>query len=869
MNEKRGKLKIFFGYSAGVGKTYTMLQEAHALNEAGVDVVAGYVEPHQRPETLALFEGLPQIPALEVQYKDIVLYEFDIDAAIERKPSVILVDELAHTNAKGCRNLKRYQDVEELLKRGINVYTTINVQHIEGLHDIVQAITGVAVRERIPDSVFDGADKVELIDIEPEDLMRRLNEGKVYKTAQAKRALSNFFTKENLVALREIALRRTADRVNITVEKNKFLQNKSGYFTDEHILTCISSSPTNQKVIRTAAKMAEAFHGQFTALFVETSDFNEMPDSDKTRLKENIRLAEQLGAKIATVYGDDVPYQVALYATASSVSKIVLGRSPNRTFLGFVKQNYVDRLTAFAPEIETFIIPDKAGFETTVKRNLIKIPSFSFLDTLKSLLCLFAATGIGFLFEDLDFSESNIITVYILATLFTAVITEGKIYSLVSSVLAVLMFNFFFTDPIFTLQVNNLAYIMTFVVMFLSALITSTFTKIVKEQGRQSSQRAHRTEVLLETSQKLQQCKDKSEMFLESVQQINRLLDCDAFIYPVKNNKLGDPISAPDSDISAYLTHQERAVAQWVLLNNKHAGATTNTMSNAKCLYMSIRTGDKVLAVIGIVMESGILDVFEKNLLISMLSECALAIEKENLLESKNEASVRAEKEQMRSSLLRAISHDLRTPLTGIAGCSEFLVKTIDKLDNETIKSMLTDISQDAAWLSGIVENLLNMTRIQDGRLSVNKKAEMVDEVISEAVSKVIKGAGKHEVKIEKNDEMLFIPMDSQLMMQVIINLLDNAFIHTRDDCSVEIKYGKEGGSLFITVTDDGGGIADEVKIFEPSSLPPNSRSDKRRGMGLGLSICKAMIEAHGGKISAQNNNLGGSTFKILIPANM
>lgn len=351
----RGRLKIFFGYAAGVGKTYAMLEAAHAALAAGTDVVAGYIEPHTRPDTLALLEGLEQLPPLCVEYKNVTLREFDLDAAIARRPALLLVDELAHTNAEGCRHRKRCQDIEELLALGIDVYTTVNVQHLESLNDIVAAVTGITVRERVPDSVFDNADQVELVDIEPDDLLARLDRGKVYRPLQARRAMDHFFTRENLVALREIALRRTADRVNRRAEKGK--DASAGYYTGEHILICLSSSPSNARVIRTAARLSDAFHGRFTALFVEVPGTRELNGESLARLRGNLRLAEQLGARIATVYGEDVAAQIAEYARASGVSKIVIGRSNNRRGI-LPRPTLVEQLTALAPNVDVYIIPD-------------------------------------------------------------------------------------------------------------------------------------------------------------------------------------------------------------------------------------------------------------------------------------------------------------------------------------------------------------------------------------------------------------------------------------------------------------------------------------------------------------------------------
>ena len=410
-NKRQGSLKIFFGYAAGVGKTYAMLEAAHQVQKQGIDIVVGYIERHTRPDTLALLAGLEQLPNKEVDYKGIKLKEFDLDAALKRHPQIVLVDELAHSNAAGCRHAKRYQDVEELLRAGIDVYTTVNVQHLESLNDLVASITQVAVSERIPDSVFDSADQVELVDIEPDDLIARLQSGKVYRKNQASRALNHFFTRENLAALREIALRRTADRLSRHARKSG---NENVAKAGEHILICLSSAPSNAKVIRTAARMAEAFHSGFTALFVETPETKELKGDSLKRLRDNLHLAEQLGAQIATVYGDDPAVQIAEYAKVSGITKIVIGRTNHKSTMFLQSKTLVDKLTKLAGDIDIYIIPDAQPIYKK-KFNLLRKeePKFRWIDLLKVVLITIFATIISFGFYSAGLREANIIIVYI------------------------------------------------------------------------------------------------------------------------------------------------------------------------------------------------------------------------------------------------------------------------------------------------------------------------------------------------------------------------------------------------------------------------------------------------------------------------
>lgn len=871
--ERRGKLKIYFGYAAGVGKTCAMLNDAHEAQKNGADVVAGYIEPHARPETMALLEGLEPLPSLEIAYKGIVLREFDLDRAIRRRPGLILVDELAHTNAEGCRHKKRYQDVEELLRAGIDVYTTINVQHIESLNDVVASITGITVRERIPDSVFDSADQIELVDIEPDELIDRLHKGKIYRKEQAQRALTHFFTKDKLVALREIALRRTADKVDRVVAKSIEPQTGAGAYANEHILVCLSSAPSNARVIRTAARMAEAFHGAFTALFVETTGTRELEGENRDALRENLRLAEQLGAQIATVYGEDIPAQIAEYAKASHVSKIVMGRSTHmRRWIP--RPNFMDKLTALAPNLDIYIIPDTHPSFWLRLPRFAKPPEFSLADSAKTLGILIACSLVGAWFYSLHFSIANIIMVYILGVLVNAVVTRGRIYSLASSVLSVLAFNFFFTQPRFSFRATDPGYPVTFLVMLLAALITTTLTKRIKEQVRQSAQKAYRTEVLLETSRILQQAKNQSEILSETARQLVKLLERTVIFYSEQENRLTEPMvfskDGAETGPQDCLGADERAVAEWVYKNNKRAGATTNTLSAAKCLYLAVRAKDRVLAVAGIVMEKEApLGAFEKNLMIAMLGECALALEKERLDETQKQISLQMQQEQLRTNLLRAISHDLRTPLTSISGNAGILMASSGKLSEAQKKDLYANIYDDSMWLINLVENLLSITRIDNGTLNLNIQPELLDEVIMEALHHINRKSAEHTIETHLDDEFLMAKMDSRLIIQVLINIVDNAIQYTPPGSRVVISARHEKQMVLVEVSDDGPGISDEAKqrLFDMFYTVNNVRGDGRRGLGLGLSLCKSIINAHGGTIYVKDNAPHGTVFCFTLQA--
>lgn len=623
-----GSLKIFFGYAAGVGKTYAMLEAAHEVVKRNIDVVVGYVEPHARPDTMYLMNGLECIQPQTIQYNGINLKEFDLDAALKRKPQLILVDELAHTNVPGSRHKKRYQDVQELLKAGIDVYTTVNVQHIESLNDIVSSITGITVNERIPDSIFDQADQVEIIDIEPKDLLHRLEIGKIYGKNQAKQAMNHFFTLENLTALREISLRRCADQVNLASEVTG-IKSHDDYHTDEHILVCLSSSPSNAKIIRTAARMANAFKGSFTAIFVETSDFENMSQEDLTRLRKNLRLAEQLGAKIEAVYGDDVPYQIAEFARLSGVSKIVIGRSTAKPRFWETK-TLTEKLINYSLNLDIYIIPDTEHKTRYYPKHRKKKEYIRPVDGIKSIFVLIVASIIATIFDYLGFAEANIIIVYVLAVLIISIITVNRWPSLVSSVFSVLIYNFLFTDPRYSLMAYDKGYPITFIIMFFAAFITSTLAVRLKEHAKQSTKVAVKMKLLFDMNQSLQKAKNKKEIMNIVGKKLKELLNKDILMYPVENNELLEPEifyvheQEPQED---YLIRSERTVALWVFKNNKHAGASTETLSNAKCLYLAIRFQDRVYGVVGIGLGKDMLDTFEKGILLSILSDCALALE--------------------------------------------------------------------------------------------------------------------------------------------------------------------------------------------------------------------------------------------------
>lgn len=864
-----GRLKIFFGYAAGVGKTYAMLEAAHQAQKEGVDVVVGYVEPHARPDTLALLEGLEVLSCREVDYRGIRLREFDLDGALARRPQLILVDELAHSNAPGCRHTKRYQDVEELLQAGINVYTTVNVQHLESLNDLVTSITGIVVNERIPDHVFDRANQVELVDIAPADLEKRLEEGKIYRQRQAKQALENFFTAENLTALREIAMRRTADQLNRTaVQEKKGKAARAG----DHILICLSSAPSNAKVIRTAARMAEAFHSGFTALFVQTPETKELSGENIKRLRSNLRLAEQLGAQIATVYGADPAEQIAEYARVSGITKIVMGRVNHRQHPWIGQKSLADRLIE-RTDLDVYIIPDR---QPLYKKPLGKLRKsrvrFSRRDAVVTLLCLAISTAVGFAFDWAGFSESNIITIYILGVLVTAVSTSGHLYGAANSLLSVLAFNFFFTEPRFTLQADGPSYPVTFLIMLSSSIIASSLASRVKEQARMAAEKSYYTELLLGSSQKLQTIRTEWDCLRLTAEQLSRMFDRPV-IYALNDadKELDFRIEPADEHtLLEKLSTEEIGVAKWVQKNNKHAGATTNTLPDSKWLFLSVRGTRGVMGIVGVPIAGYVVpDAFEKNLMVALLGECGLSQERIRLEEERNQIALQTQRESLQANLLRAVSHDLRTPLTNINGSVGILMGKDQTLKPEVREQLYTAIDDDTNWLINMTENLLAATQLETDRTKLKTAPELLEDLFQSAVRQLDRRARDHHISVDLEDQTLMASMNAGMIQRVIINMMNNAIQYTPKDSHIILSGTRRKDWVEISVSDDGPGIPDEAKkhLFDLFYTAEQGKPDSKRGLGLGLHLCQSIVNAHGGTITVSDHAPSGTTFRFTLPA--
>ncbi|MDD5968295.1 MAG: DUF4118 domain-containing protein [Anaerostipes sp.] len=643
----------------------------------------------------------------------------------------------------------------------------------------------------------------------------------------------------------------------------------------EHVLVCLSSAPSNARIIETASRMARAFQGDFTALFVETPDFVSMSRENKKRLNENIFLAKQLGAKVETCYGDDVPYQISEFARLSGVTNIVIGRSAVRRRRLLIKPTITDQLIDYAPNADIHIIPDRetGSFYLVEEARGKNDGFFSIGDIIKCFISLFAATCVGVVFHRFGFSEANIIMVYILSVLITAVITTYRGYSLASSIISVIVFNFFFTEPRYTLFAYDKGYPVTFIVMFLAAFITGSLAAKQKAHANQLASLAYRTKLLFDANQLLQKAKGREEIMTATANQLLKLLDRD--MVTMLRNEKGN-LDKPHIYLSKEsrrkgqeecLSEEEKEAALWTLQHNKHAGAGTDHYSHLPWLYLAIRVNSNVYGVIGIEAKNNPLDAFENSIVLSILGECALALENKKNAREKEEAAILAKNEQLRANLLRGISHDLRTPLTSISGNASNLLSNGNCFDEQTKVQIYGDIYEDAMWLINMVENLLYVTRIEEGRMQIHMSAELIDEAIEEAL-RHIKGKG-HQIRVESTNELILARMDPRLIVQTMINILDNAVKYTPEGSEIIISVKKDQGQVIVEIKDQGPGIPDEAKphIFEMFYTGTNQASDSRRSMGLGLYLCKAIIDAHGGEITVLDHKPRGTIFRFTLSA--
>jgi two-component system sensor histidine kinase KdpD len=858
-----GRLKVFFGAAPGVGKTYTMLEAARARRAEGVDVVVGWVETHGRQETEALLEGLEVLPRRQLSYRGTRLEEFDLDLALERRPTVAIVDELAHTNAPGSRHAKRYRDVEELLAAGVDVYTTLNVQHLETLNDVVAQVTGVTVRETVPDAVLDRADEIELVDLPAEELRKRLAEGKVYMPEVAGRAAENFFREGNLIALRELALRTTAERVDRQMQRYRQEHAvRETWPTAERLLVCVGPSPYAVRLVRAARRMAVRLGAEWMAVYVETPALLHLAEADREQLERTLRQAEQLGAETVTLTGSDEVEEVLTYARRRNVTKIVVGKPTEPRWRMLLQGSFVERLVRGSGEIDVYVITgaaeDEKPRQVTARTVRSRWPAYGF-----ALLTVVACTVLAALLAS-RLALANIIMVYLLGVLVVA-LRAGRGAAALSSVLSVAAFDFFFVLPRFTFAVGDTQYVLTFGVMLAVALVISGLAARVRDQAEASRARERRTAALYAVSRACAGASETYEVVRVAGRHVAEVFESQVAIFlPHRNGTL---TAAFAENVPFASDPKERSVAQWAFDHAEKAGLGTATLPGSGAIYVPLLLSRGPVGVMCVKPSGGVpLDSERLHLLEAFANQIALAVERTNLAAEAQAAELQVETERMRSALLSSVSHDLRTPLAAIAGASSTLLRGGEALPDGARRELLESVNEEAARLNRFIANLLDMTRLEAGSITVRKEWQPVEEVVGAAIGQLEERLGGRELCTRIPDSLPLVPLDTALVGQALVNLLENAFKYTPAGSPIDISARLERGGIVIEVADRGPGLApgEELRVFDKFYRLPSETGQP--GAGLGLAICKAIAAAHGGSIAAANRAGGGSVFSLWLP---
>lgn len=862
--QARGKLKIFFGAAPGVGKTYSMLEAARKAGKEGADVVVGYIEPHCRPETQALVLGLDVLPKLQVDYRGTKLLEFNLEAALELHPQLLIVDELAHTNAPGVTHTKRWQDVVRLLDAGIDVYTTLNVQHLESLNDVIAQITGVAVRETLPDSIFEQADEVELVDLPPDDLLERLREGKVYIPREAERAMAHFFTKGNLIALRELALRRTAERVGEQMDVYRDEHAVRGTWpARERLLVCVGPSPFAGRLVRATRRMAAGLKAPWVAVHVETPRDADLLDAQREQLTQTLRLVEQLGGETATLSGENVAEELIQYARSRNVTKIVVGKPMQPRWKEIFHGSLVYELARKCGDIDVYVISGDPQPATKPATPLHRTPN-SRLRYLWTIAVVLGCTGLGVLLSP-ALDATNLVMIYLLGVVATA-LWLGRGPSILATILGVAVFDFCFVPPQWTLAVRDTEYFFTFLVMLVTGLVISTLTARLQFQAEADRRRERRTAALYAMSRELAATQTGEQIARIAARHVAAAADVRAIVLLPDPSRNLIP-SGTDADSPTLSAHEE-AVARWVLEHGETAGRGTATLPGSEGVYLPLPTSRGTVGVLGVVPSASApdLDVDQLHLLEAFAGLIALALERANLETEADQVRLDIETERLRSSLLSAVSHDLRTPLSVITGASSTLLENDQSLRSEVRHELAASILEESERLNRLVANLLDMTRLQSGALEVRKQWQPIEEVIGAALARVARQLKDHPVSTHVSAELPFAPLDDLLIQQVLVNLLENAIRYTPSGTPIEISARLEDNSIVVEVADRGPGLppGDPNRLFEKFYRGGDSKG--RAGAGLGLAICRGIVQLHGGKIQAENRAGGGALFRFCLP---
>jgi len=865
-----GRLKIFVGAAPGVGKTYEMLQSAHARLKAGADVVVGLVETHGRAETEALLRGLEVVPRKRIEYKDQIVEEMDLDAVIARRPEIALVDELAHTNTAGSRHPKRYLDVEELLSRGIDVYTAVNIQHIESLNDVVAQITHVRVRETVPDSIFDRADAIELIDLTPDDLIQRLKEGKVYVPKQAERALEHYFSPGNLTALRELALRRTADRVDEQLLNHMQANAIAGpWAAGERILVCVSEDPRAAGLVRYAKRMADRVHAPWTAISIETRRSLQLTDEQRDRLADTLRLAESLGAEAITIpgVGRRIADDIIGFAHANNVSQIVIGKSTRSRWFEIMRGSVVHDLVRRAGNISVNVIAGEeppAGARPTVQTAARSEP-FNPRPYLMALLITSIGLGIAGLIKPY-FGIENVDLVFLTAVVGVAV-RYGLWPSLVASVAASLAYNFFFLPPIYTFTITDPTNIAAFFFFMLIAILVSNVAARVRTQADTAIGRIRTTEQLYAFSRKLAGTATLDDVLWATAYQTALMLKVRVVLLLPEDGMITVKAGYPPED---ELDKADLAAANWAWSNDRPAGRGSDTLPGARRLFLPMRTGRGSIGVIGIDDDrtGPLLTPDHRRLLDALVDQGALAIERVLLVEDMDRVKRTVESERLRSALLTSISHDLKTPLASVLGAASTMRDLASNLSDTEKRDLLATVIDESERLNRFIANLLDMTKLESGAIVPNTALHDVGEIVGSALHRAGKILARHRVSLDLAADLPMLELDAVLFEQVLFNLFDNAAKYSPPDTTISVSSLRERNAVLLQVADEGEGIPPtELESVFDKFYRVQKGDHVRPGTGLGLAISRGFVEAMGGRITAANRaGRKGAVITIRLP---
>jgi two-component system sensor histidine kinase KdpD len=861
--ERRGRLKIFLGYAAGVGKTYAMLEAARKRRKEGWDVVAGYVESHGRPETDALLEGLEIVPRKLVPCQGVVLPEMDLDAVLARRPRIALVDELAHTNAPGSRHEKRWQDVEELLAAGIDVYTTVNIQHFESLNDVVARITGVVVRETLPDRLLDMAFEIRLVDIPPEDLLQRLAEGKVYVPEQAAHALERFFKPGNLMALRELSLRRTAARVDDQVRAYMETQAIAGPWpVAERVMVCVSGSPYSEKLIRAACRLAGDLKAHWFTVYIETPGNSRYVRENRERVWRDLRLAESLGAQVATVTATSVSDAAIDYAVRHNVTKIVVGKPARPRWHELLHPPIVDQLIRQSGVIDVVVVSYTSVDQPNLKRAARHRHPFPLRSYGASIALVAAATLVCALLAPF-LEPANMVMVYLLAVVLAAV-RLGRKPAMLTALLGVMAFDFFFVPPRLTFAVADTQYILTFVALFTVGVVISTLVARSRERAEAMRTREVQTASLYYLSRDLAAAADIGAVMKGVVRNVQEALNARVALFLPEGERL-DLLAASEGLV---LDLKEQAVADWAFRNRHPAGHGTDTLVSAALLYLPLQTQASVLGVMGVRLEDEVeyRSTESRRLLDAFATQAAMAMERVQFSRQAEQAQILQARENLERALLNSISHDLRTPLASVTGVLTSLREEGAHLGEQARRELLDTACGEAERLNRFVGNLLDMTRIEAGAVRLNLEPCDIQDLVGCALAVLEQRLDSREVAFKMLPVMPLVPMDLVLMTQVLVNLLENSLKYSPPGSPIEVVARTEGTWLVMEVADRGPGVPehDLKRVFDKFYRIPVPEG--AGGTGLGLSICKGIVEAHGGRIRAENRDGGGLRMVIRLP---